>query len=87
MLFMRFIFCLGVGLIGLSMVLMTVLETVLSDWDASADINRILNPRRYLLKGFFNDEDGEDEEAGRMNAYGRQSKAPARRSEREPAEV
>jgi len=38
MMYMRFIFCLGFGLIGVSFVLMTLIDEVFLDWDIIADL-------------------------------------------------
>lgn len=76
MLFIRFMFCLAVGLIGLSMVLMTMLETLFADWDVAAEL-RLLMKRPQLLRRMFR----RHEESGlaaapealstRLNPYGR----------------
>lgn len=39
-LYVKFMFTLTIGLVGLSLVLMTVLETLLADWDPVVDLRR-----------------------------------------------
>jgi len=39
-LYVKFMFTLSVGLVGLSLVLMTVLETMLAHWDPVVDVRR-----------------------------------------------
>ena len=40
MLYLRFILCLGVGLFGMTMVLMTMMDAVFNEWDVSRDVQR-----------------------------------------------
>ncbi|MFA5139592.1 MAG: hypothetical protein WC728_10205 [Elusimicrobiota bacterium] len=40
MLYFRFILCLGVGLFGMTMVLMTMMDAVFNEWDVSRDAQR-----------------------------------------------
>ena len=90
--FVRFMFCLGVGLIGLCMVLMTMLESFFSEWDVTGDLDQFVRRRRNLLGYFIKIED--EDEAGhghghRLNAYGRPSrpeKHSAPQRETEPVE-
>lgn len=48
MLFFRFMMSLAIGLVGLCMVLKTVLETLLADWDILADIRLIIHDPKVL---------------------------------------
>jgi hypothetical protein len=41
-LYVKFMFTLGVGLVGLGIVLTTVLETLLKEWDAARDLSRFI---------------------------------------------
>ncbi|MCX5790014.1 MAG: hypothetical protein NTX64_16150 [Elusimicrobia bacterium] len=90
--FVRFMFCLGVGLIGLCMVLMTMLESVFSEWDVTGDLDHFVRRRRNLLGYFIKIEDEDEVGRGhghRLNAYGRPSrpeKHSAPQRETEPAE-
>jgi hypothetical protein len=40
MLYLRFILCLGTGLFGMAMVLMTMIDVVFNEWDVSTDVQR-----------------------------------------------
>ncbi len=72
MLFIRFIFCLGVGLVGLCMVLLTVMETVFADWDVAHDLKVLMRRRRHFVRNLFERHpQANDAHHGRMNAYGR----------------
>lgn len=57
MLYFRFIICLAAGLFGLALLLSTVMESVLVDWDMASDVKRFIdrlshrNRRRYVLIG------------------------------------
>jgi hypothetical protein len=91
MLFVRFMFCLGVGLVGLSMVLMTVLETVFAEWDVAGDLDRFVRSRHNVLARYLSnpDENVGHEYGARLNAYGRPTRteeraAPKAESEQEP---
>ncbi|MBI5201202.1 MAG: hypothetical protein HY925_06420 [Elusimicrobia bacterium] len=82
MLFIRFIFCLGVGLVGLCMVLLTVMETVFADWDVAHDLKVLFRGRRHFIRNLLERPAHNDHGAnqGRINAYGRPS-APQRQIE------
>ena len=92
MLFVRFMFCLGVGLVGLSMVLMTVLETVFADWDVTSEMGQFVRSRHNILARFFADpEDGDvgHRHGARLNAYGRPTRTeqlPAPKAESQDVE-
>lgn len=47
-LYVKFMFTLGVGLVGVGIVLTTLLETLLREWDAARDISRFF---RTLTQG------------------------------------
>ena len=40
MMYLRFVTCLAVGLFGLSLMMMTIYDVLLQDWDVVADIRR-----------------------------------------------
>lgn len=71
MMFLRFMFCLGVGLIGLSMVLMTMLETIFADWDVAAEMRHAMKRRRVWVRHMLDYRHEEHQHHGRLNAYGR----------------
>lgn len=72
MMFLRFMFCLGIGLIGLSMVLMTMLETIFADWDVAAEMRHAMKRRRVWVRHMLDyRHDEHQHEPGRLNAYGR----------------
>lgn len=81
MLFIRFIFCLGVGLVGLCMVLLTVMETLFADWDVAHELKLAWRRNRHFLRHMFDRTPEEDALIHRrINAYGRPS-APQRQIE------
>ena len=43
MLYIRFVMCLAIGLMGVSMVLMRLLDTLFADWDVVADIKEAVD--------------------------------------------
>jgi len=57
MLYFRFIICLAAGLFGLALLMSTVMESVLVDWDMASDLRAFIdrlssrNKRRYVLIG------------------------------------
>lgn len=57
MLYFRFLICLAVGLFGLALLLSTVMEAVLVDWDIASDLRAFINRlsqrdrKRYVLIG------------------------------------
>jgi hypothetical protein len=57
MLYMRFVICLAVGLFGLALLMSTMMESVLVDWDMDSDLKALKNRlaqrdrRRYVLIG------------------------------------
>jgi len=57
MLYIRFVFCLAVGLFGLALLLSTVMDAVLVDWDVASDLKAFIDrlthrdKRRYVLIG------------------------------------
>lgn len=67
-------FCLGVGLVGLCMVLLTVMDTLFADWDVSSEFRMMMRKRRvfmrHLLEGHSESAYGQSYER-RVNAYGR----------------
>lgn len=79
--FIRFMFCLGVGLIGLCMVLVTVLETLFSDWDVAAEMRVVMRRRNHFLRRLL-ERDSDDHRhgghGGRINAYGRPARPEPR---------
>jgi len=42
MLYLRFVICLGVGLFGVALVLSTLMDALLSEWDMVSDVQGIL---------------------------------------------
>lgn len=82
MLFIRFIFCLGVGLVGLCMVLLTLMETVFADWDIAHDFKLLMRRRRHFIRHLLDRQPDEElgYNQGRVNAYGRPH-APQRQIE------
>lgn len=80
MMFLRFMFCLGLGLVGLSMVLMTVIDTLFSDWDPARELRGLMRHRHLLIHRMLHRspsdvEVGPSGLATRLNPYGRASRA------------
>lgn len=82
MLFIRFVFCLGVGLVGLCMVLLTVMETIFADWDIAHEFKLLMRRRRHFIRHLLDRQPEQDQgwSQGRVNAYGRPN-APQRQIE------
>ncbi|MBI4423080.1 MAG: hypothetical protein HY554_05105 [Elusimicrobia bacterium] len=79
MMFLRFMFCLGLGLVGLSMVLMTVIDTLFSDWDPAHELRGLMRHRHLLLHRILHRSPddlglGPAGLATRLNPYGRASR-------------
>jgi len=57
MLYFRFVVCLAAGLFGLALLLSTVMEAVLVDWDVASDLKAFINRlshrdrKRYVMIG------------------------------------
>ena len=66
MMYTRFIFCLGLGLIGISFVLKTLIDEVFLDWDVVGDIQHYFRElsRRNRYVQFSQDD---HTEAGRLS--------------------
>ena len=43
MLYLRFAVCLAAGLFGVALVLRTLIDTLLTDWDVAAEVQRVIN--------------------------------------------
>ena len=43
MLYIRFVMCLAIGLMGMSMVLMRLLDTLFNEWDVVADLKEAID--------------------------------------------
>lgn len=83
--FLKFMFFLGVGLIGLSMVLKTVLETLFADWDVAAELRLGIRRQRVWMRhvlDYRRDEEHGHQHGG-INAYGRPSR-PQQQTEARP---